>query len=308
MHEPSHRLPSSCRFATAPVAVLAALLLAATTVAPALAADPLAAGEHTFDSDGVELRYTVTGQGEPVVLLHGFTASVESNWTGVGVTNRLAEAFQVIALDQRGHGKSGKPHDPQAYGEVMVHDVVRLLDHLELEKAHVVGYSMGGFLTLKLLTTAPERLLSAVLGGAGWMPFSADDPMREALATSLENGEGIGPLLEALTPAGQTMSEEQKGFVNQMVLASNDPLALAAVARGMSAFEVPEAALAAIEVPILVVVGALDPLAAGADALAERVPEIQVKKIDGADHMTAVASPVLRESIFEFLVSLCKCA
>jgi len=286
-----------------------AVVLLAAGVLPALASDPLAPGDHTFDSNGVELRYSVSGQGQPVVLLHGFTASVETNWGAPGILGRLAEGFQVIALDQRGHGQSGKPHEPAAYGDQMVQDVIRLLDHLGLEKAHVVGYSMGGFITLKLVTTAPERLLSAVLGGAGWRPPpEGGDPTMEALAVSLENGEGIGPLLEALTPAGQTMSEEQKRFANQTVLASNDPLALAAVIRGMGALDVPEMALGKIAVPILAVVGAIDPLAAGVDALAERLPTLRVEKIDGADHMTAIASPLLREAIWEFLVSSCNCA
>lgn len=292
-----------------PVTLLAlSLALTAVSSGAARSEDPLAPGDHTFDADGIELRYSVTGQGQPVVLLHGFTASVETNWKGPGVVDRLAEGFQVIALDQRGHGKSGKPHDPASYGEEMVLDVIRLLDHVGIEKAHVVGYSMGGFITLKLVTTAPERLLSAVLGGAGWRSPADSDPVTEALAISLENGEGIGPLLDALTPEGQTMSEEQKRFTNQMVLASNDPLALAAVIRGMGALGVPEAALAKIEVPILAVVGAIDPLAAGVDALAERLPGLVIERIDGADHMTALASPILRESIFQFLVSLCNCA
>jgi pimeloyl-ACP methyl ester carboxylesterase len=300
----ARRTPVAAILAVATTLALATLAVAA----PALAGDPLAPGEHTFDAAGVELRYVVAGQGQPVVLLHGFTASVESNWRAPGIFDRLAEGFQVIALDQRGHGKSGRPHDPAAYGDEMVRDVVRLLDHVGLAKAHVVGYSMGGFVTLKLAATAPERLLSAVMGGAGWQPPSANEPLMEAIAASLENGEGIAPLLDALTPAGQTMTAEQKAFANQMVLASNDPAALAAVARGIGALGVPESALAAIDVPMLAVVGSLDPLSAGVDALAQRRPELVVRRIEGADHMTAVGSPVLRESILEFLRELCNCA
>ncbi|HVS12525.1 MAG TPA: alpha/beta hydrolase [Thermoanaerobaculia bacterium] len=291
-----------------PVAATLALAALALAAGPALAADPLAPGEHTFDVGGVELRYVVAGQGQPVLLLHGFTASVETNWRTPGVFDALAERFLVIALDQRGHGKSGKPHEPSAYGAEMVHDVIRLLDHVGLPKAHVVGYSMGGFITLELAAAAPERLLSAVLGGAGWRPPTGPDPMMEELAASLERGEGIGPLLDALTPAGQTMSAEQKAFANQRVLADNDPAALAAVVRGMGSLGVPESALNAIEIPILAVVGSLDPLAAGVDALSERLPRVVVERIEGADHLTAVASPLLRESILEFLLRLCNCA
>ena len=140
-------------------------------------------------SDGVEIHYIVEGRGDPVVLLHGITGTAASNWGGAGIIARLAEEFQVIAVDQRGHGKSGKPHDPASYGERMALDVVDLLDHLRLQQAHVVGYSMGGFITMKLIALAPDRLMSAVIGGAGWpSPELRDDAMFDTLAASLEAG------------------------------------------------------------------------------------------------------------------------
>ncbi len=115
----------------------------------------------------------------------------------------------------------------------MAEDVVRLLDHLGIEKAHIVGYSLGGFTTLKLVTMHPERFLSATLGGAGWRPPGEDGGI-SGLAESLESGNGIAPLMIALTPAGQPPpSPEQIKMVNQMLMATNDPLALAAVIRGM---------------------------------------------------------------------------
>jgi len=98
---------------------------------------------QTFDSNGVSIQYTVEGQGEPVVLIHGLHASTDINWRAPGIIKALAENYQVIAMDVRGHGHSGKPEQEEAYGMEMVEDVIRLLDHLKIKKAHVVGYSMG---------------------------------------------------------------------------------------------------------------------------------------------------------------------
>src|SRR6516164_1389375 len=113
-----------------------------------------AAEDQFFDSNGVKIRYTVQGQGEPVLLIHGFTANIEKNWTP-DLMKTLTKDFQVIALDNRGHGKSDKPHDPKKYGMEMAEDAVRLLDHLKIKKAHIVGYSMGAMITNKLMTTYP---------------------------------------------------------------------------------------------------------------------------------------------------------
>ena len=264
--------------------------------------------DHFFDSNGVQIRYTVQGMGEPIILVHGFTGNGDSNWRGNGVIGRLEEDFKVIALDTRGHGKSGKPHDPAAYGLEMVNDVVRLMDHLEIEKAHLVGYSMGGFITLAVASLHPDRLLSAVIGGAGWNESRAETGF-ETLADSLEAGKGIGPLLVALTPAGQPPpTEEQLAMINQMILASNDPLALAAVIRGMDGLETSREQIAAIEVPMIAIVGEIDPLREAAERLHELLPAVEVTVLEGKDHMTAMADPLLVESMRDFFISLCDCA
>jgi pimeloyl-ACP methyl ester carboxylesterase len=264
--------------------------------------------DHFFDSNGVQIRYTVQGAGEPIILVHGFTGNGDSNWRGNGVIGRLEEDFKVIALDARGHGKSGKPHDPAAYGLEMVNDVVRLMDHLEIEKTHLVGYSMGGFITLAVASLHPGRLLSAVIGGAGWNEPGAETGL-ETLADSLEAGKGIGPLLVALTPAGQPPpTEEQLAMINQMILASNDPLALAAVIRGMDGLDTSREEIASIEVPMIAIVGEIDPLREAAERLSELLPAVEVTVLEGRDHMTAIADPLLVESMRDFFISLCDCA
>ena len=122
-----------------------------------------------FDSNGVKIHYVVKGKGDPVILIHGLYASATGNWQGPGIMAELAKHYQVIAFDLRGHGQSGKPEGEDQYGVQMAEDVVRLMDHLQLPKAHLVGYSLGGMITMKLLTLHPERVSSAVLGGMGWM-------------------------------------------------------------------------------------------------------------------------------------------
>lgn len=260
-----------------------------------------AATDQFFDSGGVKIRYMVEGQGEPVLLIHGFTADIASQWSLPGINRALAKEFKVIALDNRGHGKSDKPHDPKKYGAEMVEDSIRLLDHLRIEKAHIVGYSMGGMITLKMEATHPERMLSATLGGMGWSQ-SADFRFREELADSLEQGKGIAPLLYRLTPAGRPRpSEEQIRFINQLITARNDVKALAAAARGMPGLFITEEELRAIKIPTLALIGAVDPLKLGVDNMHGKLPGLKTIVISKADHMNAFARSEFIDNLKEFL-------
>lgn len=266
-----------------------ALALVAVAAAAAVAAPQ----DHFFDSNGVKIHYVTEGQGEPVVLIHGFTASVPVQWQLPGIFSRLAKEYQVIAIDNRGHGKSDKPHDPAKYGPEMVGDVIRLLDHLKIDKAHIVGYSMGGFMTGYLISKHPERVISATLGGAGWE--QAEDPRLtfiEDLAKSLETGEGIRPLIMQLNPPGAPApSEEQISSINQMVMLMNDPKALAACIRGIRGLSVAKEKLEANQVPTLCIIGDKDPLKAGVDEMEKHMANLTVCVVPGADHMTAFTQP-----------------
>jgi pimeloyl-ACP methyl ester carboxylesterase len=122
------------------------------------------AEDRSFFSNGVKLRYVVEGQGAPVVLIHGLTLDIESQWNEAGIIKALKKDYRVIALECRGHGKSDKPHEPAEYGIQMVEDVRRLLDELQVTKAHLVGYSLGASIALKFQATHPERCLSVVFG------------------------------------------------------------------------------------------------------------------------------------------------
>ncbi len=126
---------------------------------------PLLSEECFFVSGGVRIHYVDEGKDDPVVLVHGFTGSI-AGWVDPGVMANLSRDYRVIALDLRGHGKSGKPHDSGAYGENLGIDAIRLMDHLGTAKAHIVGYSLGARITSYLLTTYPNRFITATLGGS----------------------------------------------------------------------------------------------------------------------------------------------
>jgi pimeloyl-ACP methyl ester carboxylesterase len=262
----------------------------------------LRAEDRFFDSNGVRIHYVVEGRGEPVVLIHGYAANINFQWVMPGILKALAKDYQIIALDLRGHGLSGKPHDPSGYGIEVVEDVVRLLDHLKIRKAHVVGYSMGAYIALKLITTHPERILSATLGGGGWAK-SFEPEFRDALAESLEQGKGIGPLLLRLNPPGRPKpTEEQVRTVSTLVAAFNDIKALVALTRGVSeVFAVPEEDIKRCKVPTLCIVGQIDPLKQGVDDLRGPLSNLKVVVIPGADHMNAFWRPLFMQSLTRFL-------
>ncbi|MGA8644709.1 alpha/beta fold hydrolase [Candidatus Binatus sp.] len=118
---------------------------------------------------GVKIHYLIAGTGEAVILIHGLDSSARINWEMPGTIDVLAKDHQVIALDLPGYGESDKPIEPQAYGSQWVEDVILLLDHLKIKQAHIVGYSMGGMVALKLIAEHPDRVLSGTLGGMGWL-------------------------------------------------------------------------------------------------------------------------------------------
>lgn len=272
------------------------LLLGVTAIA--------SAQDQYFDSDGVQIRYVIEGEGEPLVLIHGFTASIETNWKLPGIFAPLAKEYKVIALDCRGHGKSGKPHDRSEYGAKMSKDVANLLDHLDIEEAHIAGYSMGGMITLHFLINYPDRCTSAIVGGMGWNdPATGGLEASNAIAESLEKGEGLKPLILAIHPEDEPLpSDEEINAMSAMILAANDAKALAAVAWGFSGLAVTKDQLSKNTVPTLAVVGEIDPLRAAAEAMEANMPNVEkLVLVPGGDHITAMANPVLTQAMLDFL-------
>lgn len=257
-----------------------------------------------FDSRGVRIHYTIEGRGEPVVLIHGWGVDIQWCWEESGIIAALRDRYRVIAIDNRGHGRSDKPHDPQQYGMNMVSDVIRLLDHLKIGKAHMVGYSMGAVITSILLTDYPERVRTATIGGFGWEEGDAALRRRIETAESLEAGRGVGPAVQALTPPGeQAAVRGQMEAINKWFLDRNDPLALAAIARGNAALRPSAEKLRANRLPALAIVGELDPLRASVEKLASTMTNLRVVIVPGANHMFAVRRPEFLAALKDFLVA-----
>lgn len=255
-----------------------------------------------FNADGVKLHYTVQGQGTPVILVHGYGADAENNWWIPGITRVLAKEFKVIAPDIRGHGLSDKPKDPAMYGVEMVKDIIRLMDHLGIEKAHVVGYSMGGFMTLKLVTMFPDRLLSAVPCAAGWdKPDEGNLALIMSVADSLEQGKGFAPLIVNIEALGKKPNRLKMAVTDWVMCWVNDQKAMAAIMRQFADLEVTEKELRANTVPTLSIAGTIDPLRTGVDNLVGVMANHQAVLIEGGDHMTTIDKPLYINSVLDFL-------
>lgn len=247
----------------------------------------------TFTSDGLRLAYFDEGprDGDPIVLVHGFGSNVRVNWVQTGWVDTLVGAgFRVIALDNRGHGASEGPHDPARYNtrDCLAEDVRRLMDHLGLDRADVMGYSMGAWITGHLATLHPERLRSAIFGG-----------LAMAMATGLGGQETIAAALEAETDDAVTSPKGRvyRAFGKQT---GSDLLALAACMRG-SRQPVPVDQLAALRLPVLIAVGTKDDVAGSVDALAAIIPGSEVLPIPGRDHMLATGDKVFKAGALDFL-------
>ena len=261
---------------------LALALAAAWMPAQSLAQDKY------FDAGGVRLRYVEQGAGEPVVLVHGFTNTLEV-WAKNGIVQDLARNYRVIAFDSRGHGKSDKPHEPARYGREMALDVVRLLDHLGIQRAHIAGYSLGGYVVSQLLTLHPDRFLSATLvAGAG--RFNWDDA-RARLAEQEANERereciSRSMLFRLAPPNAPRPSEDSLKALSATCFAdtTQDRFALAALTRSRADQAITPAATAAVKVPTLAVVGTDDPEKAGLDALVQIRPAVKLVIINGATH------------------------
>lgn len=249
--------------------------------------------------DGTPVHVYVGGKpdGRPTLLLHGFASDSIGNFVRPRIAQSVAAlGRRVVLADARGHGQSGKPHDPTAYADnAMAKDFVAVLDAFGLtQPVDVVGYSMGAFNTLRLASIAPERVRSIVLGGIGGGSLER-----------LGRGGGIRNLAEALeTDDPSSISDPTaKGFRVFAEATGADRLALAAMQRSRSMGTITKEDLAAIAVPALVAVGAGDDLAGSADGLAALIPGAKAVTVPG-DHLGAVAEPELSQAITGFLRDL----
>jgi pimeloyl-ACP methyl ester carboxylesterase len=242
-----------------------------------------------FRRGNVEIAFLDEGEGEPIVLVHGFASNKEVNWVYPAWVSTLTGAGRrVIALDNRGHGRSTKLYDPADYHtDRMVEDVLALLDHLGLERADLLGYSMGARICAFLAAHHPGRARSLMLGGLG-IHLVEGVGLPESIAVALE-----APRSEVTDPVGRQF----RVFAEQT---KSDRRALAACIRGSRQI-LPRADAAAIRAPTLIAVGTKDSVAGSAQDLAAIIPGARALDIPGRDHMLAVGDKVFKAAVLDFL-------
>src|SRR5438552_13818748 len=244
----------------------------------------------SFHNGAVEIAYLDEGEGDPIILVHGFASSKNVNWVyPTWVSELRKDSRRVIALDNRGHGESSKLYDSEAYHiGTMAGDVRALMDHLHIERADLMGYSLGGRMTAYLAYRHAGRVRSAIFGGIGLGLIAGGGP-GENVASALE-----APSLDDVAdPVGRTF----RAFADQT---RSDRRALAACLRGSRRLMTRDEA-AGITVPVLIAVGTSDEIAGSADALGRIIPGAQVLDIPNRDHMRAVGDKVYKEGVLEFL-------
>ncbi|HWK33455.1 MAG TPA: alpha/beta hydrolase [Hyphomicrobium sp.] len=245
---------------------------------------------QTFSSNGIEIAYLDEGSGEPVLLIHGFASNIATNWIDTGWIKTLTDAgYRAIAYDNRGHGHSAKLYGVEEYGApIMAEDARRLLDHLGIERAHVMGYSMGARIAAFLALAHPGRVRSLVFGGLG--------------INMVRGVAGTGPVARALeaesiedvtNPTARTF----RAFAEQT---HSDLKALAACIRSARA-PITAEALGTLRCPVLVVVGDRDVIGGSPSELAALIPGGKAVQLAGRDHMKAVGDRTFKAAVLEFL-------
>lgn len=245
---------------------------------------------QTFQSDGVEIAYLDEGEGPPVLLVHGFASNVAANWINTGWVTTLTKAgHRVIAIDNRGHGHSEKLYDPAQYGApIMAEDCRRLLDHLELEQADIMGYSMGARICAFLALAHPARVRSAVFAGLGFnmvRGMAGTGPIAHALeAPSID--DVVNPTARTFRAFAEQTKSDLKALA-ACIRSSRDPVTREDVAR--------------ISCPVLVAVGSEDVIGGSAAKLAALIPGARAYEIAGRDHMKAVGDAGYKKAVLDFL-------
>jgi len=276
------------------------MLLIATLVcaaAPPATAQSLNLEDRYFDSGGLRIRYVDVGRGEPVLLFHATSESVDT-LRATGVIDRLAADFRVIAFDMRGHGKSDKPHDVAAYGQAMVDDAARLLDHVQVQSAHVVGYSLGGYVAAKFASSYPTRVRTATFGGSSVM---------SAKLWAARFEDRVGPIADALERGdprpliGRFTSAEELERRATQLLSRNDPIALASLIRRFKIVLLSNDEIAALKMPLLVIVGSEDLPDSRIEAFEGLQPGLKAVIIDKASHGDALPRTEFTDSLRTFL-------
>jgi pimeloyl-ACP methyl ester carboxylesterase len=246
----------------------------------------------SFSSDGLQLAYDEFGPRDgkkAIVLLHGFSANRYENFKRMGWYDAVAgKGLRGLALDHRGHGESAKPHEAAKYArETMARDVFALMDHAGIERAHLLGFSMGSHVALTAALLDGGRIDHLVVGGVGGRIF---EPTRDP--------DAMAQAMEAATPdaIADPMLKSFRHFADEQ---KEDRLALAACSRGPRAPFTPDS-LMGIRRPTLVVAGMRDQLAGPPQGLADAIPGAKAVTVPGCDHFSLISHGLFKASVFDF--------
>ncbi|WP_274427067.1 alpha/beta fold hydrolase [Chelativorans sp. YIM 93263] len=245
---------------------------------------------QTFTNEGFDIAFIDEGKGDPILLIHGFASNHLVNWITPGWVKTLTDAgYRVIALDNRGHGQSSKSHEPDDYTPSrMAGDAAALLAHLKIERAHVMGYSMGARITAFLALEYPGNVATAIFGGLG-----------AGMVEGVGAWDTIADALLAEDP--ETIPDERgrmfRDFADQT---KSDRRALAACISTSRELLTPEQ-MGRITQPALVAVGTKDDIAGAPETLAELLPHGEAFAIERRDHMLSVGDKSFKKRALQFL-------
>ena len=266
----------------APAAAFAQVTAHAAPAAPRTIAE---APDHFFTRGDARLRYREAGRGAAVVLLHGYTQRIELM---EDLADSLSGSFRVIVFDERGFGESSKFSDPARYGQAMVEDVIGLLDHLKLRRAHVVGHSMGALVAAQAALRHPDRIASAsLIAGPFWSDSANFSQGTAPFVQALERGEGLTGFIKWIFPG---IPDSMAVAFNAQAMPTLDLGSLIASLKAMSALVLPAGKHPARSTAIVIAVGTGDPLLPQSQALKTAWPEARYVEVAGASHETIRAN------------------
>jgi pimeloyl-ACP methyl ester carboxylesterase len=236
-------------------------------------------------SDGVKIHYLEAGQGSAVVLIHGYTGNAQGNWFANGVADALAKKHRVVAIDCRGHGQSEKPHDSAKYGPQMAKDVLEMMDHLKIEKAHIHGYSMGGAIVAQLLAIKPERFITASFGGSG-VP-EIDEQYKAQVP---KDNPGPDP-------------QESEASAKLRTSPDRDEEALTAVRQSWNPSDRGKVDLTKIKFPVLAINGEFDSPNAKTHRMKRELANFTSVVLPGKSHLTAIMAGYIPQLYIDSLAT-----